>query len=90
MHENVFQGITHSCYTEIYFSFVLQQEPEREKKTRIILDTLNYRGLNAAEGLYYAFLYSNNEELVELLAPYIRTIKSEDNTCILTGMYFET
>lgn len=55
------------------------QEPEKEKKNRKILDTLNYRGRNAAKGLYDAFLNTSNEDLAESLAPYIRQLQSEDN-----------
>ena len=55
------------------------QEPEREAKTRKILDTLNYRGPKAATGLHEAFMHTSNEPLAKLLAPYIIQIQSEDN-----------
>jgi hypothetical protein len=68
----------------------LQQEPEREVKTRKILDTLNYRGSNAATGLHEAFMHTSNEPLAKLLAPYIIQIQSEDNKNSPEGMYFKT
>ena len=66
----------------------MQQEPEREKKNRKILDTLNYRGKKAAKGLYDAFMNTSNEQLAELLEPYIKQIQSEDNKFSPESMYF--
>jgi len=66
----------------------LQQEQEREKKNRKILDTLNYRGKKAAKGLYDAFMNTSNEELAELLAPYIKQMQSEHNKFSPESMYF--
>ena len=66
----------------------MQQELEREKKSRKILDTLNYRGKNAAKGLYDAFMNTSNGDLAELLAPYIKQMQSEDNKFSPESMYF--
>ena len=66
----------------------MQQEPEREKKNCKILDTLNYIDKKAAKGLYDAFMNTSNEDLAELLAPYIEQLQSEDNKFNLESMYF--
>ncbi|XP_076094739.1 caspase-3-like [Mytilus galloprovincialis] len=65
-------------FTEDMRDSVLQ-EPEKEKKNRLILDTLGRRGQKAAKGLHDAFLDTENSELAKLLAPYIRVIESEEN-----------
>ncbi|XP_052095498.1 caspase-3-like [Mytilus californianus] len=69
---------TVKLFTEDMRDTVLQ-EPEKEKKNRLILDTLGRRGQKAAKGLHDAFLETENNELAKLLAPYIRVIESEEN-----------
>lgn len=69
---------TVKLFTEDMRDTVLQ-EPEKEKKNRLILDTLGRRGQKAAKGLHDAFLETENNELAKLLAPYIRVVESEEN-----------
>ncbi|CAG2199916.1 PTPRM [Mytilus edulis] len=67
----------------------VKQIDETDKKTRQILDLLNYRGKKGVSALHDAFLESNNEELAKALAPYVievekkrqqdRTIKMASN-----------
>jgi hypothetical protein len=68
----------------------LQQEPEREAKTRKILDSLNYGGSETAMKFHEALMNTSNEELAKLLAPDIKQIQSEDNKKSPESMYFKT
>ncbi|XP_076112485.1 caspase-2-like [Mytilus galloprovincialis] len=57
----------------------VKQIDETEKKTRQILDFLNYRGKKGVSALHDAFLESNNEELAKALAPYVIEVEKRDN-----------
>ncbi|XP_052080957.1 caspase-2-like isoform X2 [Mytilus californianus] len=57
----------------------VKQIEETEKKTRKILDLLNYRGKKGVAALHEAFLDSNNEDLAKDLAPYVMEVEKRDN-----------
>lgn len=57
----------------------VQQEPETEKKTRMILDTLHRRGQRSVKSLYNAFQETGNDHLADLLLPYAKIIEQKEN-----------
>lgn len=56
-----------------------KQTNEKEKKTRTILDTLNYRGEKGVSALHEAFLETDNERLAKDLAPYVIAVEKIEN-----------
>ncbi|XP_076108389.1 caspase-3-like [Mytilus galloprovincialis] len=57
----------------------VQQEPETEKKNRMILDTLHRRGQRSVKSLYNAFQETGNDHLADLLLPYAKIIEQKEN-----------
>ncbi|XP_063396808.1 caspase-3-like [Mytilus trossulus] len=57
----------------------VQQEPEKEKKNRMILDTLQSRGQRSVKSLYNAFQETGNDHLADLILPYAQIIEQKEN-----------
>lgn len=57
----------------------VDQTPEIEKKTRLILDTLDRRGQRSVKSLYNAFNESGNDHLADLLVDYATIIDKKEN-----------
>lgn len=56
-----------------------KQEPENEKKARLILDTLDRRGHRGVKSLYNAFQETGNDELAYLLEEYAQIVDKKEH-----------